>query len=219
MKTRMGRKLVVLDADSTLIDNEVIELLAAEAGSLESVAAVTERAMRGEIDFSESLRERVLTLRRLTSESLSNVLSRVTVTNGVAELISAVHADGGRVCVVSGGFHEILDTVAEGIGIDDWLANRLEFAPDGSLTGRVSGGIVDAAAKAQALLNWAREGGFAREDTVAIGDGANDLDMMAAAGLSIAFCAKPIVRERADVSVDVRDMRVAIDLIAESVLS
>jgi phosphoserine phosphatase len=216
METRLGRKLVVLDADSTLIDNEVIELLAAEAGSLERVAAITERAMRGEIDFAESLRERVMTLRGLTSVSLATVRSRVTITNGVPELVSAVHADGGRVCVVSGGFHEILDAVADRLHIDDWLANRLEVASDGSLTGAVSGEVVDAAAKAHALTGWAREGGFAREDTVAIGDGANDLDMMAIAGLSIAFCAKPIVRERADVSVDERDMRLAIDLIAQS---
>jgi len=207
------RRLVVLDADSTLINDEVIELLAAEAGSLASVADITDRAMRGEIDFSQSLRDRVATLRGLTPAAIARVQSRVTVTNGVSELIAAVHRGGGRVCVVSGGFHEVLDPVATKLGIDAWMANRLELAGDSTLTGGVVGDIVDSHAKARALEEWARDGDFPLEDTVAIGDGANDLEMMSVAGMSVAFCAKPIVRERASHTIDVRDMRLAIDLI------
>jgi phosphoserine phosphatase len=216
MERRLGRKLVVLDADSTLIDNEVIELLAAEAGSLDTVADITERAMSGELDFAESLRERAATLSGLTPEAIARVQAQISVTPGVADLIAAVHDEDGWVCVVSGGFHEVLDPIAQALGIDAWRANRLETTPDGSLSGRVSGPIVDAAAKAEALTEWAREGSFDAEDTVAIGDGANDLAMMSIAGLSIAFCAKPIVRDRAHVAIDVRDMRQAITLIGVS---
>jgi phosphoserine phosphatase len=219
MERRFGRKLVVLDADSTLIDNEVIELLADEAGSGQLVADITERAMRGELDFVASLRERVATLEGLTPEAIDRVRAKVSVTEGVPELIAAVHKEGGWVCVVSGGFHDVLDPVAQALGVNAWLANRLETAPDGALSGKVSGQIVDAAAKASAFLDWAREGNFSREDTVAIGDGANDLDMMSVAGLSIAFCAKPIVRASADVSIDKRDMRLAIDLIVRSAVN
>ena len=207
------RRLVVLDADSTLINDEVIELLADEAGTRDSVAEVTERAMRGEIDFAQSLRDRVATLTGLSPAALERVRARVTVTNGVPELIEAVHREGGQVCVVSGGFHEVLDPIAESLGIDLWLANRLERGADSTLTGAVVGDIVDARAKAVALQEWARAGDFTLADTVAIGDGANDLDMMSVAGMSIAFCAKPIVRERASHAIDTRDMRLAIDLI------
>ncbi len=207
------RRLVVLDADSTLINDEVIELLAAEAGTRDSVAEVTERAMRGEIDFAQSLRDRVATLTGLAPAAIERVRARVTVTNGVPELIEAVHREGGQVGVVSGGFHEVLDPIAESLGVDFWLANRLERGADSTLTGAVVGDIVDAHAKAVALAQWARAGNFALADTVAIGDGANDLDMMSVAGMSIAFCAKPIVRERASHSIDTRDMRLAIDLI------
>ncbi|MCF8540317.1 MAG: phosphoserine phosphatase SerB [Aurantimicrobium sp.] len=216
MDRRLGRKLVVLDADSTLIDNEVIELLADEAGSGALVAEITDRAMRGELDFAASLRERVATLGGLTPEAIARVRAKVSVTEGVPELIAAVQAEDGWVCVVSGGFHEVLDPVAQALGVNAWRANRLETAPDGSLSGQVSGHIVDATAKAKALLDWASEGDFLREDTVAIGDGANDLDMMSVAGLSVAFCAKPIVRDRAHVAIDVRDMRHAIDMIRNS---
>jgi phosphoserine phosphatase len=214
MERRFGRKLVVLDADSTLIDNEVIELLADEAGSGQLVADITERAMRGELDFVASLRERVATLKGLTPEAIDRVRAKVSVTEGVPELIAAVQEHEGWVCVVSGGFHEVLDPVARALGVNAWRANRLETAADGSLSGKISGQIVDAAAKATALLDWASEGDFLRENIVAIGDGANDLDMMSVAGLSIAFCAKPVVRASADVAIDERDMRLAIDLIA-----
>ena len=208
----MSRRLVVLDVDSTLIENEVIELLADVAGSRELVQAVTERAMRGELDFAESLRERVATLAGIPATAFELVRAQVRVTDGVPDLISAVHAAGGTVAVVSGGFHEILDPLAEQLGLDAWKANRLEIA-DGVLTGKVEGAIIDAQAKADWLTTWATEGGFEWEETVAIGDGANDLKMMAIAGTSIAFDAKPVVAEQADYSITVRDMREAIAII------
>lgn len=195
-----ARFLVVLDADSTLIENEVIELLAAEAGTLNVVARVTERAMRGELDFAESLRGRVATLAGLPDAVFATVSSRIRPTRGVHELIAGVHAAGGIVGVVSGGFHELLDPLAATLGLDVWRANRLEVQ-DGRLTGRVDGPIVDAEAKASALLEWAADAGVPVSRTVAIGDGANDLRMMAEAGLSVAFNAKPAVRAGADVVV------------------
>jgi phosphoserine phosphatase len=197
--------LIVLDVDSTLIENEVIELLAAHAGSLEQVAAITERAMRGELDFEQSLRERVATLASLPESLFNEVRKQVTVTRGVPELIAGVKAAGGHVGVVSGGFHEILDPLAEHLQLDFWRANRLEVS-GGQLTGHVLGKVIDAAAKVQALIEWAETTQTPISQTVAIGDGANDLKMMETAGLSIAFDAKPIVRERADVILDERDL-------------
>jgi phosphoserine phosphatase len=208
----MTRRLVVLDVDSTLIENEVIELLADAAGSRARVAEVTERAMRGEIDFAESLRERVSTLAGIPESTFASVVGQVEVTNGVPDLIAAVHAAGGKVGVVSGGFHEILDPLAERLRLDYWKANRLEVV-DGHLTGRVLGQIVDAQAKADWLALWARQEEIPLEQTVAIGDGANDLKMMAIAGVSIAFDAKPVVAEQADFSITSRDMREAIGII------
>lgn len=201
----MPRFLLVLDVDSTLIEDEVIELIAEHAGVREQVAAITERAMRGELDFAGSLVERVGTLAGLPDAVLDEVRDRVRVTAGVAELIAGVHAAGGMFTVVSGGFHEILDPLAGSLGIDGWRANRLEVA-DGRLTGRVSGPIIDSAAKTAALQEWAAEAGIPASRTIAIGDGANDLGMMAVAGLSIAFDAKPAVRAAADLVLPVRDL-------------
>jgi phosphoserine phosphatase len=202
----------VLDVDSTLIENEVIELIAARAGSLDVVAEITARAMHGEMDFSESLAARVATLKGLPIAELDQVRSLVTVTRGVPELIAGVHSAGGHVGVVSGGFHEILDPIAESLGLDFWRANRLGVA-DGRLTGQVVGSIVDAQAKADSLMEWADGLGLELSQTVAIGDGANDLKMMAVAGLSIAFDAKPVVMEQADISLPTRDLEVVLDLI------
>lgn len=204
-------RLVVLDVDSTLIENEVIELLAARAGSLERVSEVTSRAMRGELDFAHSLRERVATLTGLTVDDMEAVREQVTVTRGVPELLAGVHRAGGHVGVVSGGFHEILDPLAEQLGLDFWRANRLESV-EGRLTGRVDGPIVDAQAKADALREWAKILGVSLSETIAIGDGANDLAMMQIAGLSIAFDAKPIVAEQADVALHDRDLSVVLEL-------
>jgi phosphoserine phosphatase len=199
------RFLVVLDADSTLLEDEVIELLADTAGTRSRVQAITERAMRGEIDFAESLRERVATLAGLQVDVFRGAQQAVRVTRGADELVRGVHAAGGTVGVVSGGFHEVLDPFAERLGLDHCRANRLEVV-DGVLTGRVLGDVVDAHAKAVALREWAAADDVPVVRTVAIGDGANDLEMMRVAGLSVAFDAKPLVRERADVAVVDRDL-------------
>jgi phosphoserine phosphatase len=206
------RFLVVLDADSTLIRNEVIELIADEAGRGAEVAAATEAAMRGEVDFASSLRSRVEALEGVPLTAFARVLSRIEPTPGVRELIAAVHDRGGAVGVVSGGFHEILDTVAPDLGVDVWRANRLATR-DGALSGAVDGGIVDAAGKAAALREWAGERGVPLARTIAIGDGANDLEMMAAAGLGVAFNAKPAVRARADLVVGPVDLAEVIALL------
>ena len=212
MPATSARFLVVLDADSTLIRNEVIELLADEAGRGAEVAAATEAAMRGEVDFAASLRSRVKALTGVPTSAFARVLARIEPTPGVRELIAAVHERGGRVGVVSGGFHEILDTVAPDLGVDVWRANRL-VTQDGALSGAVDGAIVDAEAKAAALREWAADAGVALARTIAIGDGANDLRMMAAAGLGLAFNAKPTVRAQADLVVERVDLREVIPLL------
>ena len=200
-----ARFLVVLDVDSTLIENEVIEMLGDCAGRHAEVAAITERAMRGEIDFAESLRERVATLKGLSADVFVDVRGQIEVTAGVPRMIEGLHASGSVVGVVSGGFHEILDPLAERLGLDYWRANRLGVA-DGVLTGTVSGPIVDPQSKADALLEWAAERGVPVAHTIAVGDGANDLRMMEVAGLSVAFDARPLVRQHADLAMDVRDL-------------
>lgn len=204
--------LVVLDADSTLIRNEVIELLADEAGRGAEVAAATDAAMRGDVDFATSLRQRVDALAGVPVSAFDRVIARIDPTPGVREFIDEVHRRGGMAAVVSGGFHEILDTVAPSLGVDRWRANRLEQR-DGALTGRVFGDIVDAAAKAASLREWAGRAGIPPTSTIAIGDGANDLEMMAAAGLGVAFNAKPAVRRRADLVVGPVDLRDVIPLL------
>ena len=201
----MARFLVVLDVDSTLIENEVIELLAEEAGSLDRVSEITFRAMNGELDFEESLRERVATLAGLPESVIEKVGSRIEVTRGVPEMIAGVHAAGGLVAVVSGGFHEVVDPIARELGLDHWRANRLEVV-DGRLTGGLIPPIVDAAAKSDALVEWATDAGIPLAQTLAVGDGANDLPMMAICGLSVGFDAKAPVRDLADTLLDVRDL-------------
>ncbi|WP_226925312.1 phosphoserine phosphatase SerB [Georgenia thermotolerans] len=195
-----GVGLLVTDVDSTFITAEVIELIAEHAGTREQVAEVTERAMRGELDFAASLRERVATLAGLDAAVLEEVRAAVTLTPGARELVEAVHAGGGRVGLVSGGFAEIVDPLARSLGIDHVVANRLEV-DGGRLTGRTVGPVIDRAAKAAHLRAWARADGVPLERVVAVGDGANDLSMLAAAGLGVAFCAKPIVKTEADAAV------------------
>ena len=204
--------LVVLDADSTLIRNEVIELLADEAGRGAEVAAATEAAMRGEVDFAASLRSRVEALAGVSVSAFERVIARIEPTPGVREFLTEIHRRGGVAAVVSGGFHEILDTVAPSLGVDRWRANRLDQR-DGELTGRVSGPIVDARAKADAVREWADQEHIPLRQTIAIGDGANDLEMMRVAGLGVAFNAKPTVRAQADLVVGPIDLQEAISLL------
>ena len=208
----MPRFLVVLDVDSTLIENEVIELLAAEAGSLAEVERITLEAMNGELDFEESLRARVETLAGLPESVFARVGELVTVTRGVPELIAGVRAAGGKVGVVSGGFHEVLDPIAASLGLDYWRANRLEIS-DGRLTGSVTGDVIDAEAKASTLREWAAESDIPLSATVAVGDGANDLPMMAIAGLAVGFDAKAPVRDLAGVLIDERDLSLVLPLL------
>ncbi|MEJ2578303.1 MAG: phosphoserine phosphatase SerB [Kineosporiaceae bacterium] len=199
---RRGRRLVVMDVDSTLIQDEVIELLAAHAGRAEQVAAVTERAMRGELDFTASLHERVAALAGLPASVFDEVRAEVRLTPGARTLCRTLGRLGYTLAVVSGGFLEIVGPLAASLGIHHVQANRLDVV-DGRLTGRVLGEVVDRAGKAAALRRFAAAEGLPLSRTVAIGDGANDLDMLAEAGLGIAFNAKPVVRAQADTAVNV----------------
>ncbi|WP_346100906.1 phosphoserine phosphatase SerB [Nonomuraea maheshkhaliensis] len=199
--SRRAKRLIVMDVDSTLIQGEVIELLAAHAGCLEEVARVTEEAMRGELDFAESLRRRVALLEGLPAEVFEHVRKEVVLTPGARTLVRTLKRLDYRFAIVSGGFTQITDGLVEELGIDYSAANVLEVV-DGRLTGRVVGEIVDRPGKARALERFAREARLPISQTVAIGDGANDLDMIAAAGLGIAFNAKPVVRQAADTAVN-----------------
>lgn len=199
--SRQGRRLVVMDVDSTLIRDEVIELLAAKAGREEEVAEVTARAMRGEIDFAESLHERVKALAGLPESVFVDVIEAIRLTPGARTLIATLQDLGFAVGLVSGGFIEVVGPLAASLGIKHVRANALEVV-DGVLTGRVSGPVVDRAAKARTLQEFADAENLPLSRTVAIGDGANDLDMLAIAGLGIAFNAKPAVRASADTSLN-----------------
>lgn len=207
-----GPIVVVLDVDSTLIQDEVIELIAEHAGTREEVAAVTEAAMRGELDFTGSLHARVATLAGLPTDVLDDVRAAVRLTPGARTLVTTLTEAGHVVGIVSGGFTEVVGPLAEQLGIESMRANVLEIA-DGRLTGAVLGDVVDPDTKADFLTRLAATSGVEMDRTVAIGDGANDLRMMAAAQLGIAFCAKPTVREQADVAVDERDLRRVLDLL------
>ncbi|MBT2531278.1 phosphoserine phosphatase SerB [Arthrobacter sp. ISL-48] len=195
------RKFLIMDVDSTLIQQEVIELLAAYAGKREEVAAVTEAAMRGELDFAQSLHARVAVLAGLPAAVVDAVRAEVKLSEGAAELVAAFKAAGHVVAVVSGGFNQILRPIAEDLGLDYWIANELEIV-DGVLTGKVLGAVIDREAKEKYLREWAAAEGIAMEHTIAVGDGANDLDMLGAAGIGVAFNAKPAVRAVADSAVN-----------------
>ena len=208
----MTRFLVVFDVDSTLIQDEVIELLADAAGKRAEVAAVTESAMRGELDFSQSLRARVETLTGLPESVIESTYARITLTEGAKELIAAIHARGGKAAAVSGGFNQLLEPLAERLGLDFWRANELEVV-GGTLTGQVAGKIIDRQAKADALVEWSEELGLLPSRAIAVGDGANDLAMMEVAGIGVAFNAKPKVRAAAELSVGSQDLREIIALL------
>ncbi|CAM3117023.1 phosphoserine phosphatase SerB [Prescottella defluvii] len=194
---RRAKRLIVFDVDSTLVQGEVIEMLAARAGVEDEVRAVTEAAMRGEIDFTESLHQRVATLAGLDASVIDDVAADLQLTPGARTTIRTLRRLGYHCGVVSGGFRQVIEGLAHELELDFVQANTLEIV-DGKLTGRVIGDIVDRAAKAVALRKFAAEVGVPMEQTVAVGDGANDIDMLTAAGLGVAFNAKPALREVAD---------------------
>ncbi|MDO4919698.1 phosphoserine phosphatase SerB [Kocuria sp.] len=199
------KKLVVTDVDSTLIRQEVIELLAAHAGREAEVAAVTERAMRGEIDFEESLRERVAVLAGLPAEVVGDVARSVRLSPGAQALVRTLLREGHAVAAVSGGFVQVLEPLAASLELTRAAANTLEVV-DGHLTGRVTGRVVDGAAKAELAARWAGELGVAPEDVVVVGDGANDVALARTAGLSVAYRAKPALREVADTQLNIPNL-------------
>ena len=197
---RWAKKLIVMDVDSTLIQQEVIELLGAKAGKGPEIAAITESAMRGELDFAESLRARVSLLVGLSESVLTEVQSEITLTPGARTLIRTLHKLGHHVALVSGGFEPVISPIMKELGIAHMRANNLEIV-SGKLTGNLVGPIIDRAGKAEALRDFAALHSIELAQTIAIGDGANDLDMIALAGMGIAFNAKPAVKAAADSSV------------------
>lgn len=202
--------LLVMDVDSTLIDEEVIDELGEAAGKGAEISEVTERAMRGELEFCDALRARVALLKGLPVSVFDTVHDKLHFTNGAVELIDTLHAHGWKVGVVSGGFHEVVDRLAAEGNIDFWIANRLEVE-DGQLTGKVLGEIVCKTVKLHALKAWAERLGVPMSQTVAVGDGANDIPMIQAAGLGLAFCAKPKTQLAADEAINTRDLRLVLD--------
>jgi phosphoserine phosphatase len=199
---RHGMRLIVMDVDSTLIQGEVIEMLAELAGCLDEVARVTQAAMSGELDFEASLRTRVALLKGLDASALDKVYDSLVLSPGARTMVRTLRRLGYRFAIVSGGFSQITDRLAADLGIHFSAANELEIV-DGKLTGNIVGDVVDRAGKAAALRRFASEVGVAQAATIAIGDGANDLDMLSAAGLGIAFNAKPVVQQAADTAVNV----------------
>jgi phosphoserine phosphatase len=199
---RRAMRLIVMDVDSTLIQDEVIDLLAARAGCAAQVAKVTESAMRGELDFAASLRERTALLAGLDASVLESVRAGLRLTPGARTLIRTLKRLGYKCGIVSGGFTAVIEPLAASLGIDYVAANRLEVA-DGKLTGRVLDPVIDKDGKTEALRKFARAAGVPLSQTVAVGDGANDLGMIGAAGLGVAFNAKPMVADAADTALNV----------------
>ncbi|WP_102145123.1 phosphoserine phosphatase SerB [Mycobacterium hubeiense] len=199
--SRRTKRLIVFDVDSTLIQGEVIEMLAERVGAQAAVAEVTEAAMRGELDFAESLHRRVATLAGLPASVLDEVADQIELTPGARTTIRTLRRLGFHCGIVSGGFRQVIEPLAHELMMDFVAANELEIV-DGKLTGRVIGPIIDRPGKAKALRDFAQQAGVPMEQTVAVGDGANDIDMLAAAGLGVAFNAKPALREVADASLN-----------------
>lgn len=202
-----ARKLLILDVDSTLIKQEVIDLLATHAGREAEVAAVTEAAMHGELDFAQSLYQRVAVLAGLPESVMNAVGDQIELSEGAESLVQAFLQAGHAVAAVSGGFTQILDPLAARLQLTFARANQLGIS-NGILTGTVEGPVVDRAGKEQSLRGWAAELGISMEHTIAVGDGANDLDMLAAAGLGVAFNAKPAVRALAGAALDLPQLDV-----------
>jgi phosphoserine phosphatase len=190
-----------MDVDSTLIQQEVIDLLADYAGVMPEVKEITEQAMAGKLDFKQSLAKRVGLLEGLSDEIFQWLKPQIELTPGVQELIAAVHRLDGKIGAVSGGFSQVLEPLAQEIGLDYWMANSLEVI-DGKLTGSMVGPIIDAEAKATALKSWATDSGIALEQTIAIGDGANDIQMLQCAGYAVAFRPKPVLKQYADLVIE-----------------
>ncbi len=199
--TRRSKRIVLLDMDSTFIQQEVIDLLAEDAGVGPEVKEITERAMRGELDFAQSLEARTALLSGLSEESVVKARSRITLTPGARTLVRTLHRLGHKVGIVSGGFTNVIEPLIVEMGLDFFRANTLEVV-DGKLSGKLTGAIVDRAAKANFLIEFAASEGVPLSQTIAVGDGANDLDMLKAAGLGIAFNAKPSVKAEADTSLN-----------------
>ncbi|MDT5197296.1 MAG: phosphoserine phosphatase, partial [Mycobacterium sp.] len=198
--SRRAKRLIVFDVDSTLIQGEVIEMLADRVGAHAAVAEITEAAMRGELDFAESLHRRVATLAGMPASVLDDVADQIELTPGARTTIRTLRRLGFHCGIVSGGFRQVIEPLAHELMMDFVAANELEIV-DGKLTGRVVGNIIDRPGKAKALRDFAQQAGVPMEQTVAVGDGANDIDMLAAAGLGVAFNAKPALREVADASI------------------
>ncbi|MCB4964273.1 phosphoserine phosphatase SerB [Streptococcus mutans] len=206
--------LLVMDVDSTLVQEEVIDLLGDEAGVGQQVADITERAMRGELDFRQALEERVATLEGLPESIFDKVYARIHFNKNAKELVAELHTRGYKVGLVSGGFHETVDRLAAEAGIDYVKANHLEVV-DGVLTGKTYGDIVTKEIKVQKLRDWAVENELVLSQTIAMGDGANDLPMIHEAGIGIAFCAKPIVRQQAPYQINEPDLYKVIEILDE----
>ena len=204
--------LLVMDVDGTLIQQEGIDLLAQVAGAGEKVAEITAQAMNGELDFATSLEARVALLKGLETSIFQKILEQIEVTPGAESLITELHQRGYKVGLVSGGFHEVIDPIASSLGIDLVLANRLQTF-DGCLTGEALGEIVTPERKKDSLLTWARDNHIPRSQTIAMGDGANDLPMIETAGVGIAFMAKPIVAEQAPYRIETRDLRLVLEIL------
>ena len=201
--------LCVMDGDATLINEETIDELARYAGVGERVAEITARAMNGELDFKAALRERVALLKGMDSAIVQRTAEQLTFTHGAKQLIDTLHKHGWKIGVVSGGFHEVVDTLADEIGVDMVLANRLGVA-DNTLTGELVGEIVTKERKREQMLEWAQQLHVPTSQILALGDGANDIPMLQAAGLGIAFCAKPHVQEQVAYQINTRDLSLAL---------
>ena len=204
--------LLVMDVDGTLIRQEGIDLLAQEAGVGEKVAEITAQAMNGKLDFTASLEARVALLKGLETSIFPKILEQIEVTPGAESLITELHQRGYKVGLVSGGFHEVIDPIARSLGIDLVRANRLQVS-DGHLTGKVLGEIITPERKKESLLTWAKENHVPQSQTIAMGDGANDLPMIETAGIGIAFMAKPIVAERAPYRIEKRDLSFVLEIL------